>query len=251
MPTYTHPYVYIRFNGVFGNTATPIERWSAGIKLLQPGGLVATNSLIAFLETISGPVATFHSHSAVKAGQQCWLTELTAAVVGTDGKYIGGGAQTTLKRPYTTPVAGAATTILPYPTSMVLSLRTTLQRGRASNGRVYWPATALNISPTTGVVVTADTTNYATQAALLLNAINQAADAFIPDSQGIWVMSGLDAGTSAPVTSVRIGGRMDHQESRERSIVEQYSSATVNSVPTVLERFRDLNVGEVQDLSGV
>lgn len=232
--TYSDPYVYLRAHGFFGTTGARVEEWSVGFKLLQPSGTVPTASLTAFLETVSGPIGAFHQDLNVTAGTNVFLAELTAAVVGEDGKYVGGGTQTTMHRAYTTPLPGGGAPKHDFSTAVVLSLRTTLLRGRASNGRAYWPSTAAIVDASTGVIIAGNTAGIAAAAKTMLNQINAAADSIIAGNMGIWVMSNVGAGLSAPVTAVRVGGRVDRFETREKSIVEQYSSQAVTPVTQAL-----------------
>lgn len=242
---YDNEYVYLRANGIFGAVATPLDLWAVGLKLPHPGGLVPTSSLTAFLETVAGAFSSYHADADVNASNRFHMTYLSAAVVGKDGKYVGGGAQSTLKRNYSPAIAGAGVLEHPAPTSCVISLRTTLQRGRASNGRMYWPAAALTVSGTDGRLTGTQTSSIATKAATLINSINQAADTILDGNLGVWVMSNLGDGISAPVTSVRIGSRLDHQERRENAMAEVYSSATVTPTPIVREQVeRDRPIGE-------
>lgn len=241
---YTEPFVYLRANGFFSSIATPVDEWSVGFKILAPTGLVPTGQITSFLETVAPAFSTFHTGTGWQCGTNCFLAELTAAVIGTDGKYVGGGAQSTIVRPYGTPVAGSGTGIHPFTTAVVISLRTTLQRGRASNGRAYWPALGRSLDATTGGLQAVSRDAMATAAATLLSAINAAAESQMPATMGVWVMSNLDAGLSAPVTSIRVGSKVDSQERREKSIEEQYTSENVTPVIAVLDQLQELNFGE-------
>lgn len=113
----------------------------------------------------------------------------------------------------------------------------------ASNGRMYWPSLAIVINDQTGAYETVLTAGIAGQAATMLNAINQASVAHIPGAAGIFVMSNVGAGNSAPVTSVRVGGKPDHMETRERSLTEVYSSAAVTSPVAALAGILDRPIG--------
>lgn len=241
---YTEPFVYLRANGFFNSIVAPVEQWSVGFKILAPTGLVPTVNLTSFLESVAAAFSEFHGADDWAAGTNCFLKELTAAVIGTDGKYVGGGTQSTIIRPFDPPVAGATTPQNPFTTAVVISLRTTLQRGRASNGRAYWPALARLADPSTGGVSAISRGLMAGRAKNLLNAINAAAESEMPDTMGVWVMSNVGAGVSAPVTSIRIGSKFDRQERREKSLTEQYDSLPVTPVVAVTEQLRDLNFGD-------
>lgn len=245
---FAEPYVYLRAVGVFGASASsPVDIWSAGFKFRHPEAAPSTASLQAFLETASVPVSNFHA-SAVRAGTNCFLTELTAAFVGTDGRYVGGSTQSTVRRPYTTPTPGIGTTDSPYSQALVLSLRTAILRGPGSNGRVYWPATSLTIDGATGTLTTTQLNGIITPAKVLIDNLNAAKQSAMPGTGPLAVMSAVGTGIAATVTSVRIGRRLDTQERRENKIPEAYVSASIAAGLAQTERNGRLPIGEPREL---
>lgn len=225
-------FVYLRAIGTLGNNGEGVEQWSAGMKIPMPTAPSAS-SLSAFLETVSVAYSAFHTDSGNGFGSTCFLKQLTAAYVGTDGKYVGGGAQSTTVYNYGTPQAGTGTGVLPFSTAVVLSLRTANSRGPASNGRVYWPKLAVPISPTLGTWAIGEGTAMAGKAANLINQINAACTSILGGGGFVSVMSQVGP-RHAIVTSVRVGHKPDRQERREKKIAEAYGTAAVASVAGVL-----------------
>lgn len=218
----------IRFCGVFGTVASPLERWQTTLKL-QATGEGAIAELLPFLTAIATASSTFFSNASLAAGSNVHFTELQGAILGPDGKYLGGAGQPTTVYKLPSPTAGAGTTTSPYSQALVISLRTNNLRGYASNGRMYWPATALTVAGTTGRIASGTTNAIATAAATFLNAINTvAAGGGYPNLGSIQVMSNVGAGTAANVTGLRVGSKMDRWEPRESDLIEAYSTATVN-----------------------
>lgn len=228
---YAERFVYLTVKGSFGPAATTVlEEWQAGFKFRHPDAPPTPAQLVAFLESAATPVANFHGNSSVNAGTNCYLKELNVAYIDTDGKYVGGAAQVTTKRPYPTPVAGQGTTTYPYTQALVISLRTVLTRGPGSNGRVYWPVTGMGIAGGTGTVASVPLSSFADAAQTLINALNAAKVAQMPGTGGLAVMSQVGAGIAATVTSIRVGAKMDRQERRERDIPEGYVTRGVTVV---------------------
>lgn len=241
---YAEQFVYLRALGTFGvNASTPVERWGVGLKFRNPGTAPSPDNLIAFLETVSVPFENFHKSTAVGSGTSCFLQELTAALVGVDGKYVGGAAQQTTRRAYSTPPAGTGGLSVSFSQALVYSLRTLLTRGPGSNGRMYYPALGIAVTPTTGVIASGVTASAAAAAATLFNNLNAAADAHLPGTGGLSVMSQVGTGVAASVTSVRVGNKMDHQESRERQITEAYSSSPVSALAAFVVQNLDRPIG--------
>lgn len=229
---YSEQFVQLRIQGHFGpDAATAVDFWSVGLKLRNPTSAPTPGLLLAFLVAVDPAVRAFHLHASVLAGSNTYLKAISAAFIGTDGKYVGGATQDTVVRQLSGSNPGAGASPLgPWTQAVVTSLRTAVTRGRASNGRMYYPAPAMTVQPSTGTISSTNTANYATQAAILINAINTQADTLLPGNGGVSVMSQVGAGRTESVTSVRIGNRLDRQERRENAITEAYSSGTVNPV---------------------
>jgi len=215
--TYDRTSIKLRMIGHFGASGTASDYWSTGLRLAVVGGAnVSTSDLTPFLETISGPISTFHSTATNYVGSACFLDELTAAHIGTNGKYVSSSEMTT-RRVYTTPVTGGGSATHPWNTAMVTSLRTLQARGLASNGRMYWPALGMAVANTTGRVVQPTMDTYTANVKTMLDAINTAAQAY---QSGLRIhVLGYSPKTgnswSAMVTSIRCDQRLDSIERRE------------------------------------
>lgn len=103
---------------------------------------------------------------------------------------------------------------------LVTTLTTTRSRGRGSKGRFYSPA-----------VVATPAANGRIAPDQVLNHVGQST-ALISDINGLGlgpvsVMSSLGAGSSLPVTGVRVGGVLDTQRRRRNQLSEEYQAAPV------------------------
>jgi len=224
---YNREHLILRAHGHFGSSASnQLDHWSAGLKLaVVGGGPITQTDWSGFLETISTAYTTFHTTAGINAGASCYLDKLTCAPVGLDGKYKS-TATPTSERPYTTPPKGQFPSILPWSTANVISLRTLNKRGYASNGRMYWPFTSSGVEPTTGRQTDGAVQAISNAAAVLLTAINNAAQS-AQSGLRVHVMSQVGAGTSSLVTEVRSDGRLDGIERRENDQPAVYKSAVV------------------------
>lgn len=232
---YAENFVQLRLEGTFGPTGgAPTDRWTVGAKFRNPGSAPTPANLDAFLADCEGPVETFHAHPAVGVGSNCFLQEITAAYIGTNGRYVGGASQETTRR-VTGPTPGAQTTTGPWTQALCISLRTILGRGPGSNGRMYYPATGFGIEGATGLVSTGIVDAWVTQATALLNGLNAAAEANLPGTGGLSVMSQVGTGVAATVTAFRIGRRLDRQERRENELSEDYRGAALAAAARVGE----------------
>lgn len=183
----------------------------------------------AFLGVAAAAIQTFHSAAGTKVGSTCWLTELTMARVGLDGKYDP-TTQSTSRYTYATAVAGGGSALHPWNTAMVISLRTSIPRGIASNGRVYWPSLAMPINTLTGRIGNSDVINFITAAKTLFNALNTAATANLTVETKV-IVAGA-AGKTGPantayVTGLRADDRLDTIERRENQQPAVYQSVTI------------------------
>jgi hypothetical protein len=228
MANFARAHLLLRIHGGFGPVvATPIERWSVGMRIdINATGTVSELAKAQFLSAIAGDVSTFHSDSDVKAGTNCSINSLTAAYIGTDGHYVGGNDQDTTIHPLTAPF-GTGSTLMPWEVSRVFTLRTAVGRGRAHVGRFYWP----NSSPvgTDGLWPSTECNMAGDAAAQLLSAINAAALVSWPTSDGIAVFSGLGSGEVNTVTRVEVGRAPDTQRRRNNRLAETYQGWPVTT----------------------
>jgi hypothetical protein len=234
---YSRPFIKVRALGVFGATAAaPYEKWSSGFNLSSlGGGSVDPASLLTFLGNVSNHISTFHASTAIKSGSSTWLTQLTAAYIGTDGLYVLGALQPTTVYTYGSPVAGSTLQVHPLGTSCVLSLRSLRLRGPASHGRMYWPCLGLPATNTDATIALATTTLIATAAKTMLDGVNSVAASSFGTGGKVSLVSRAGAGAEAIVTSIMVDQKFDHMESRERSIASSYATATTAAAAAALD----------------
>lgn len=230
---YSSVHTLFKIHGSFGQTAAiRNEQWQCSLRINTGSTGTTEAAKITFLDNIAAAVQAFHSSSAVLAGAACWLQELSAAYIDTDGHYLGGTAQTTTVRPYSTPVAGTQTNQLPWDVARVFTLRTAQPRGRGHVGRFYYPVQA-------EIAIDGRWTQPASAAAAaaaktLLDAVNTASKAVWTASFGVSVMSFVGA-VSYQVNAVEVGRAPDTQRRRTKSLLEEPSSAALAGVLSAAE----------------
>jgi hypothetical protein len=250
---YARTFVKVRINGHFGPSSTPPggEQWSTGFNISSVGGgSFDPVNLLAFLTAIDPLVATFHGSTTTAASTTCYYDQLTAAYIGTDGKYVLGSLQPTTVFNRATPIAGVGTGNGPWSQACVLTLRSLRLRGPASHGRMYWPAPAMVVTPNTGLITSATVTGVVGNARTMLNAINVQAAAKFGTGSNVALVSQVGGGVESTVTSVGVGSRLDSMESRERNLLEAHSFLALTTT-LLLEEERNKQLREgYEDLDG-
>ena len=227
---YSREHLLVRAIGTFGPSAsTANEEWTAGMRVHIGASGFTEVAKVSFLETVATAFNTFHTNSNVSAHTTSWLTALSAAYIGVDGKYVGGAAQETTIRPYTTPMAGVGTTLASWDQCRTFTLRTVKGRGRAHVGRFFWPC-ALALS-NDGRWTAIQSQDAADSGATLLDTINGAADGMWPGAGGVYVFSKID-GDEEPVVRVEVGRAPDTQRRRTRQLLEDYQGTDLGVAAT-------------------
>lgn len=242
---YTSNHILTTIEGTFSST-DKADIWRTTFKIPVLGFSVPTDEVLeGWLDDISGTISGYFTAGVVLAGSAAKLTGLSAAVVGVDGKYLGGGEQPTTRYSYSTPPVGQGTTQQSWATSLCVSFQTTRARGRASRGRMYWPATGQQPG-TDGLLPVAQQTSIIAQAVGLVNNLNsRAATNFGSGTARIAVMSELGSGTTSYVTAVSVGRKLDHQERREGELSEAHVWTPISGG---LELLRDAELERRQQL---
>lgn len=218
---YPTPFVRLTIIGHFG-AANGAEVWSTNCKIDLSGG---TTDPTDFLVDVATDIATFWGSTALNSGSLNYLTELHGAVIGTDGKYVGGAAQATKIFTYVAPVAGSGSNVASWATATVLSLRSsTLGRGPGSHGRMYWPSPAQVVSQLNGRYTPTVTANLAAAAKTMFLGINAAAAANFGSGSSVINSSPVGAGVKTDVDRILVGDKPDHIERRENATPELYAS---------------------------
>lgn len=234
---YASNFIQTVVEGEFGGVTGESEIWRTSFKIPAVGTLPTKGDIDGFLADIAGTISGYISASQTFAGASAKLVSLAAAVLGTDGKYVGGGLQDTSRYTYPAPIAGSGTTVAPWSTAVCVSLKTAKPRGTSSRGRLYFPATAIQLG-VDGRMTNAMRNNFITQAAGLINNLNsRAATAFGGGPLKIAVMSQLGAGSTQYATHVSVGRKIDTQERREKSLSEEHVWTPLTGAAAVLEAF--------------
>lgn len=164
-------------------------------------------------QAVIDAVTTFHTAPEVAAGNGARLTTIKLNKIGLDGRYVSDGD--TVQHDFETPIPGVGTSNLPAQIANVVTLRTAAQRGRASSGRFYYPATGRVVS-SDGRLSAATAAAVAVDATTLLNSLNAA----LPGWK-VAVMSSIGTGIARDVTHCEVGRVLDTMRSRRRSLEEE------------------------------
>lgn len=223
---FTNAHIYLRAGGHFGTSSSEQDEWSTGARFAIVGADVpySESALQTFVDAAWTAFSALHSHTGTVAGNACFLDWTTAARVGMDGKYDPDTQDT--KRHDGTALVGTATTFLPWNTAHVISLRTARPRGYASNGRMYYPATSIAITNTTGRITPSAVSGRVNQFKTLFDSLNVAAAVYATNMR-LAVMSAVGAGQTALVNTIRADDRLDSIERREAELPSTWTTATL------------------------
>lgn len=208
----------VSFRGFLGPAGNPLESWVIGLRF-DYGSLGAGAGINqARLDDMREDFKTYFTNGAYDNSVS--FTEARRYDIGPDGRAVGD----ILYSPLATPVRGGnASPALPWQCSLVVSLRTAKQRGRAHAGRVYLPPMCPTIGED-GLLEASFAQLRATQFAALLTSLNDPAGLQTPtEAAAVCVASKLD-GSLEDVTAVRVGRVMDTMRSRRRSLQETYGA---------------------------
>lgn len=224
MVTYSKAHLLFRMNGGFGGLATPLDYWSAGLRIdiSAAGGAVTEAEKLAFLTAVQSPTNVFFTNGDVKCGNNSSLFELTAAYIGLDGKYVGGASQDTTRLTWAG-VTGSGASIMPWASAQAFTLRTQFDRGRAHVGRFYLPCQRTVGNDGRWTVNEAQLA--VAPAKTFLDAVNAAAKTVWSGSFGVTIFSGLGSGEHHRVTRVEMGRAPDTQRRRDNKLVEDWQGA--------------------------
>lgn len=220
---YPHEHLLIRFNGHFGTAIAFSDRWSASIRfgLANQAPAYDPVKLQTFVNACQAAANTFHAAANVYTGTNAYLDYVSGAQIGVSGRYEP-GSQLTVNSPINT-TAGVTTPVLPWNTAAVISLRTQFPRGRASNGRVYWPCLAAPVAAATGrVSLTTRLNAFKT----FLDACNTAANTYWTGMRAV-VASNVGGGLITPVLTIRTDDRLDSIERRENDQPATWATASL------------------------
>jgi len=211
-------YLYLTMLGNIGDAAD--EHFSFGLKFTGGTGFDAEAALpLVDLEAVAAIAVTFFEHADTSISQNCSLTSVKLAAVGTDGAY--------LASPLQEEAAGTGSSALRHPNQVALCISTTtpVTFGRAKAGRFYLPVDGHVVNGAGRITGAAAA---ATQAGIFLSGLNDEFNQGAHASTAS-VMSDLSTGTTRGITGVRVGDVLDTIRSRRESLVEAYSAAAVTT----------------------
>ena len=120
---------------------------------------------------------------------------------------------------------GDGTGVLPNQSAVVLSLRTDTPGGHG-RGRLYWPATGVQVGASTGRLLPAIVSSAAAGAASYMTQIQDAINAAITIAPAATIDLAVISGTvltQYPVVQIRVGDVVDQQRRRRDKIREVYA----------------------------
>lgn len=221
---YPNNFVQVTIEGVFGTVNSPYDIWRTGFKVDAQSGQFDPASLSAFLVNIQSDITAFHTDPICGSGNLSVITALSAALIGPDGRYVGGDTQETTRLDFASDaIVGAGSSTKALSSACVLTLRSALARGRASVGRMFWPALALPLTGSGQQVLGSTAQAISLNAATMLNSINATAiNEFGTGIAQVTNLSRLGTGVKAPVVRIEVGTRIDMQLRRSNSLPEVY-----------------------------
>lgn len=193
------------------------ESWSCSLHVDAPTGLnlAASNFLI--------PLAAWMTRAGSKISGQAKMDEIKFNQIDpATAKYVLPTSNTLTQDDAGT---GATTASWPPQSTVVVSTRTALDRGRGHAGRFYPPTGAAGIIGTDGRISSADANSMATSAATLLTDIN----ALVAVGAGRVVVFSKVGQSVETVTGVRVGRVVDTMRSRRTSLPEEPSFVVVGA----------------------
>lgn len=183
---------------------------------------VGTSTLTA----VAGIVSAWWNNATAGAGsgaiQAARLTGIKLNRIGIDGRYVD---PVTMEHTYPTAIAGINSAVVAPQLAVVATLRTAIERGRASKGRMYLPPTQA-----ISALVAGDGRSSAAQALQQANGVKALITSLNSTYTAIGrvgVASDAGAGRFEHVTAVSVGRVPDTMRSRRSTQDEDYQTVTV------------------------
>lgn len=150
------------------------------------------------------------------------LTGIKLNRIGADGRYVD---EVTKEHTYPSAIAGTGVGVMPAQVALAVTLRTAIDRGRASKGRFYLPPTDQVVSNigSDGRISVGGALGTATAARALINSINATYDLV----GRVGVASNAGVGRFEIVTKVSVGRVPDTIRSRRSTQAEEPSEITL------------------------
>lgn len=225
MPNPVHHLV--TFRGHFGTQTTVRETWSFGLRF-SPSNISVDAAVAAplgqgLLNALRDRYALLHGNSNMKISNQAWFDECRAYRIGEDGRSTD---EPTIARMSTPQVGAATTNLLPWQTTMAVTLDAGFpSKGRF--GRFYLPTICTPVEDT-GLIALAPAELMKTA---IVTALSDMSNLPGPDvGFGLVVVGSTgEGGSMRPVESVRLGRVIDTQRRRRRQVQEAYISSSFSA----------------------
>ena len=225
-----YPFPFHRL--VIGGKIATTEHWNTSLAIATGGAATPVDSTL--LTAVAGAVSTWFVGSGTNDARiesNATLEFIKLNRLDTAGHYMD-DAQTHL---YPTPPVGPEAMIAPPQTSVVVTLRTSQERGLANRGRMYLPPTyGIMALDSGGRLSTGYAARNASSISTLINGINSIYTAWTGagDFGGrVAVVSKTRSGAWHSVTAVEGGRVVDTVRSRRTSLVEDYQPSAVAIAP--------------------
>lgn len=184
------------------------------------------------LAAVAAAVADWWDDTGVNGPEvavQARLTSIKLNRIGTDGKYVDAA---TMEHVYGSFISGGGPNVfLPPQLATVATLRTDVERGKASKGRMFLPVcSGFNIVGSDGRASSAAALRCAQGVASLIDRINTIYNSppGVATPGHVAIMSNIGSGTTRTVTSVTVGRVTDTMRSRRSSLIEGPETAPVS-----------------------
>lgn len=179
----------------------------------------------ATLASVAAAVSAWWNHgtTAMSSGtiSAAKLTGIKLNRIGVDGRYVD---PVTYEHTYPTPIASGVSSNEAPQLAVAITLRTAIERGRASKGRFYLPPTvAVTALGTDGRSTVAQALAQANGAKALITSLNSIYTAI----GRVGVASDAGAGRFEHVTHVSVGRVPDTMRSRRSTQDEDYQTVTI------------------------
>lgn len=195
------------------------EVWSVN-PVYSVGGDFGAPVSQAQAQTIANAIAAAAVPSTL---QGMWSSGTTMTGYRVEARSKTGVLETQAESVRATPIAGNGLNPHPFQTSAVISLRTALP-GASGRGRLYWPATALGIDPTSLRISATPVTNTLAAVKTYLSAIQTAIDVTL-DGVALVVWSRKNHAITT-VNRLELGNVFDVQRRRRDQLIENISATT-------------------------
>lgn len=156
------------------------------------------------------------------------LNPAAVKIVGTrvEARNLAGDLESVAEVARPTPLVGASAITLPLQTSLVCSLRTTDSTARGK-GRLYWPATGVQLATATHRFTTSTTSQFVGDMVTYLGGIRTAIRSVAGFSTAALVVWSRVTPKKTVVIQLRAGDVPDVQRRRRDKLVESYNVAPV------------------------